>query len=405
MYKCYKISEIGEVVGGGTPSTKNEDFWGGDIPWITPKDLAGYSSVYISKGANNITEAGLRSGSKLLPKNTVLITSRAPIGYLALASNPISTNQGFKSIVCNEEKCNPLYLYYYLKENIPYLKLFGTGATFPEISGSVMRKIKLNIVEDTHLQSKIANILKVYDDLIEKNNRKIEILQDMAEELYKEWFVRFRFPGYKTAKFTDGIPDGWEVKRMNDFCYVTDGTHDTPKPQLEGIPLVTGKCIDNGFIDFSLSYPISIEDHESIKVRSGLKSGDILFSNIGTVGTTCVVDYTREFSVKNVIIFKPESKLEGNYLYYWLNSKAIQETFSNQTNGASQQFVGLTFMRRFKILVPTKEVLEQFSNKVDSIVQARKDLHNINENLKTQRDLLLPRLMSGKLEVKVKQEV
>lgn len=339
-----------------------------------------------------------------LEEETLIVVARGVGGTGDVKIIPAKTFLTNLSIalVHDKEKLNLRYAYYYLNQQ--GLRYLDTGAAQSQITINNLRK-HIVYIPSILYQDKIAFVLSAYDDLIEKNNRKIQILQDMAEELYKEWFVRFRFPGHETAKFADGIPDGWEVKRMNDFCYVTDGTHDTPKPQFEGIPLVTGKCIDNGFIDFSLSYPISIEDHENIKVRSGLKSGDILFSNIGTVGTICMVDYTREFSVKNVIIFKPESKFEGNYLYYWLNSKAIQETFSNQTNGASQQFVGLTFMRRFKILVPTKEVLEQFSNKVDSIVQARRGLHNINENLKAQRDLLLPRLMSGKLEVKVKQEV
>lgn len=93
--KTYKIADIGKVVGGGTPSTTEPSFWGGNIPWISPKDLAGYHNVYISHGENYITEKGLnKSGSKLLPKNTLLFSSRAPIGYLAIASNPICTNRG-----------------------------------------------------------------------------------------------------------------------------------------------------------------------------------------------------------------------------------------------------------------------------------------------------------------------
>ena len=132
---CRRISEIGTVVGGGTPSTKNPDYWGGDIPWISPKDLTDYKSVYISKGENFLTEKGLKSGTRLLPKNTLLFSSRAPIGYVALAANPICTNQGFKSIVCDEKQVVPLYLYYYMKANLDYIKLFCTGATFPEISG------------------------------------------------------------------------------------------------------------------------------------------------------------------------------------------------------------------------------------------------------------------------------
>lgn len=340
--------------------------------------------------------------AKYYEENDILISNIRPYFCKIWYADKCGSASNDILIIKNKEEINSKFLYYVLcdKNFFNYDTATSKGTKMPRgTSNAIMKYLIPDVNKIT--QSKIASILSTYDDLIEKNNRKIEILQEMAEELYKEWFVRFRFPGYKTAKFTDGIPDGWEVKRMNEFCYVTDGTHDTPKPQLEGVPLITGKCIDNGFIDFSLAYFISKEDHESIKVRSGLKSGDILFSNIGTVGTTCYVDYTREFSVKNVIIFKPENNIVGHYLFCWLNSDAIQETFSNQTNGASQQFVGLTFMRRFKILVPKQDILEQFCNKVDSVIKAKTKLHNINQNLKQQRDLLLPRLMSGKLEVKV----
>lgn len=396
----YRICEIGEVVGGGTPSTKRNEYWNGCIPWISPKDLTSYTSVYISHGKKFITKEGLKSGSTLLPQNTVLMSSRAPIGYLAIAENELCTNQGFKSIVCNEEKVVPLYLYYYLKANIEYIRLFGTGATFPEISAKALRKIKINIEESTEKQNRVASVLSNYDNLIENHNKRIKLLEQMSENLYKEWFVRFRFPGYEQIKFIDGIPSDWQILRMSNFCYVTDGTHDTPKPVNEGgIPLVTGKCIKNGFIDFNETYNISYQDHESISKRSGLQTGDILFSNIGTVGTTCLVNYDREFSVKNVIIFKPDNIEISNYLYSWLNSDSIQAIFATQTNGASQQFVGLNFMRRFKILVPNENVLALYSDRIKPIRAEIVKLHDINENLIKQRDLLLPRLMSGKLEV------
>lgn len=186
---------------------------------------------------------------------------------------------------------------------------------------------------------------------------------------------------------------------MNKFCHVTDGTHDTPKPVDVGVPLVTGRCISSGFVDFDAAYNISETDHVGIKKRSGLKSGDILFSNIGTVGNCCIVDYNREFSVKNVIIFKPETMRDTAYLYYWMTSSTMQEIFGTQTNGASQQFIGLTFMRRYKLLVPKDDILEAFVDKVLPIVEQKRLLHQKNLNLAAQRDMLLPRLMSGKLEV------
>ena len=263
---------------------------------------------------------------------------------------------------------------------------------------AIMQYLVPNV--DNTIQEQIVSVLSSYDRLIDNNNKRIKALEQMAENLYKEWFVRFRFPGYETAEFENGIPKDWKIKRMVDFCYVTDGTHDTPEPMIEGIPLVTGKSIKNGFVDFDSTYNISEKDHKKIKKRSGLKTGDILFSNIGTVGLSCIVDYYREYSVKNVIIFKPHSNYDTTYLYYWLTSKSMQELFSSQTNGSSQQFVGLTFMRKFKILVPPIEMLRSFHELINPLNEEKMKLYHINQNLIKQRDLLLPRLMSGKLEVK-----
>ena len=291
------------------------------------------------------------------------------------------------------------YLYYSIGLKLHQMKANASGTATKFLTQPILNSINIEY-RDILEQKRIADILSACDNLIENNNKRIKLLEQMAENLYKEWFVRFRFPGYENTKFVDGIPADWKILRMSDFCYVTDGTHDTPKPVNDGgVPLVTGKCIKNGFIDFNEPYNISYQDHESISKRSGLKTGDILFSNIGTVGTTCLVNYDREFSVKNVIILKPDNIKVSNYLYSWLNSDSIQAIFATQTNGASQQFVGLNFMRRFKILVPNENVLDLYSGRIKPIRTEIVKLHDINENLVKQRDMLLPRLMSGKLEV------
>lgn len=212
IFTEYRISDIGQVIGGGTPSTSIDEYWNGNIPWISPKDLTNYNCVYISCGENFISEKGLnKSGTKLLPENTVLFSSRAPIGYVAIAANSICTNQGFKSIICDPDKVDYLYLYYYLKANLQYIKLFANGATFPELSGKAMKNIKINIFNDVKYQRKIADTLFKYDNLIENNNKRIKSLEQMAENLYKEWFVRFRFPGYENAEFENGIPKDWNI--------------------------------------------------------------------------------------------------------------------------------------------------------------------------------------------------
>lgn len=130
MWKTYKLSDIGTVVGGATPSTTVEKFYGGDIPWLTPKDLSGFKDRYIERGERNITQEGLNSCSAhLLPENSVLFSSRAPIGYVAIAKNPIATNQGFKSIIPNAN-VDSLFLYYALKYNKEKIEAMGSGTTF-----------------------------------------------------------------------------------------------------------------------------------------------------------------------------------------------------------------------------------------------------------------------------------
>ena len=392
-----RVSEMADIISGGTPKTEIAEYWNGDIPWLSVKDFSGDSKrVYSSE--KSITEQGLNnSATQLLHPGDIIISARGTVGEVAQIGKTMAFNQSCYGLRA-KEGYSANFLYYVLKYQVKYLKAVANGAVFDTIILKTFNKMKSDIPEFP-VQEKIANILSHYDDLLEANNQKIALLEQVAQELYKEWFVRFRFPGHEDAVFENGLPEGWEIKRMNEFCYVTDGTHDTPKPVDVGVPLVTGRCISSGFVDFDAAYNISEADHEGIKKRSGLKSGDILFSNIGTVGNCCIVDYDREFSVKNVIIFKLETMRDTAYLYYWMTSSTMQEIFGAQTNGASQQFVGLTFMRRYKLLVPKDDILEAFADKVLPIVEQKRLLHQKNLNLAAQRDMLLPRLMSGKLEV------
>lgn len=142
----YKIKNLGTIISGGTPSTSNENYWDGNIIWITPKDLSKNKCKYIYTGERNISQDGLEhSSAKLLPKNAVLLSSRAPIGYLALAGCKLTTNQGFKSIVCNESIILSEYLYYLLSTKIEDLISISSGSTFLELSKSAFENLELNI--------------------------------------------------------------------------------------------------------------------------------------------------------------------------------------------------------------------------------------------------------------------
>ena len=344
----------------------------------------------------------------LISKNDILFVrsngNKGLVGRCMLVDNvdKPTTYSGF-CIKChfdNENVSDPKYFTYYFK-NQYFRKCISNasgGTNIQNLNQEILSKHKVRI-PPLSTQQKIASILSAYDNLIQNYKKQIEALQTAASELYKEWFVRFRFPGYQTTRFENGIPEEWKVERLSNYCKITDGTHDTPLQVEEGIPLVTGKAVKKGEIDFSIPYNISIEDHEKIKKRSGLKTGDILFSNIGTVGNSCLVEYDREFSVKNMIIFEPETIEKSMYLYYLIISDTCQQLFSAQTNGSTQQFLGLDFMRNFKILVPENSIISEFGKKQEVIYAKIKNLRKQITNLTQQRDLLLPRLMSGRIEI------
>ena len=169
-WKTCTIGDLGTVVGGATPSTKKtENYDGGTISWITPKDLAGCSGRFISRGERNITEQGLKSCStQLLPAHTVLFSSRAPIGYIAIAEKEVCTNQGFKSVIPNDNT-DYMFLYYLLKYSKDKIENLGSGTTFKEVSGSTMRGVEVSVPEALEEQQQIASVLSALDSKIERN--------------------------------------------------------------------------------------------------------------------------------------------------------------------------------------------------------------------------------------------
>ena len=185
----YKLSEIGKVVGGGTPSTKHPEYYtGSGIPWLTPKDLSGYDKMYISKGGRDITQEGLENSSaKLLPANSVLVSSRAPIGYVAIAENEIATNQGFKSIIPNRELVIPEYLYFVMKTSKQDLEQIASGSTFKEVSTKVMSNFEVEI-PDLDEQRKVLDYLLPITRKIEKNSRINDNLSNIKTTIFNHMF-------------------------------------------------------------------------------------------------------------------------------------------------------------------------------------------------------------------------
>lgn len=405
IFTEYRISDIGQVIGGGTPSTSIDEYWNGNIPWISPKDLTNYNCVYISCGENFISEKGLnKSGTKLLPENTVLFSSRAPIGYVAIAANSICTNQGFKSIICDPDKVDYLYLYYYLKANLQYIKLFANGATFPELSGKAMKNIKINIFNDVKYQRKIADTLFKYDNLIENNNKRIKLLEKMAENLYKEWFVRFRFPGYENAEFENVIPKGWNYKPLRDILSFDRGiSYSTKEIDCDdGLNLVNLKNIEGygGYRRDGLKHYNGKYKEAQVVVKGDLIMGVTdMTQDRRTVGAVALIPKLQGINVISADLVKINTDISKVFLYSLCKFGFYSKYFSQFANGANVLHLKPNTLLNKKILLPTKNLIDSYDKIVSKYIDLIDELNQTNDNLIKQRDLLLPRLMSGKLEV------
>jgi len=215
-WKDCVLADLGEIVGGATPSTKNRSYYGGDVAWITPKDLSTVQGRFISCGERNITRDGLNSCSaRLMPAHSILFTSRAPIGYVAIAKNEICTNQGFKSIVPNADT-DYLFLYYLLLHNRNRIENMGNGTTFKEVSGSVMKSITVSVPSDIEEQRAIARTLGSLDDKIENNSKINHHLEQMAQAIFKSWFVDFE-------PFGGEMPSDWREGTFSEVISATIG--------------------------------------------------------------------------------------------------------------------------------------------------------------------------------------
>ena len=378
-----KISDIGTVVGGATPSTKNpENYERGMIAWITPKDLSTFSGRYIERGERNITETGLKSCStQLLPKNTVLFSSRAPIGYVAIAANEVCTNQGFKSVVPNDNT-DPLFLYYLLKYNKDKIEGMGSGTTFKEISGNTMKNIVVSVPIDKKMQERSSSVLGSIDDKIEENERINNNLEQQAKALYKDWFFDF------SPFSSDGnLPNGWHFGTVGDIIQI----HDSKRVPLSGAER------DKMAKVYPYYGATSLMDYVDNYLFDGIY---LLLGEDGTVVDSLgfpILQYVYgQFWVNNhahIITGKEGFSVEELYLFFSLiNIKSI-------VTGAVQQKVSQQNLKKVPAIIPSKQALSAFDEIIQPIFAQIRNLRDENANLSQLRDTLLPKLMSGELDV------
>jgi type I restriction enzyme S subunit len=364
-WKECTIADIGTVVGGATPSTKKpENYEGGTIAWITPKDLSSFSGRYIKRGERNITEEGLKSCStQLLPANTVLFSSRAPIGYVAIAENEVCTNQGFKSVIPNEDT-DPLFLYYLLKYNKDAIENMGSGTTFKEVSGNTMKGIRVRVPKGIEAQRKIAAILGTIDDKIEENERINNNLEQQAQAIFDKMFPN-------TASGEKSIGDTITPKRGKGLL--------SKNAILGNVPVVAGGLEPATY-------------HNVSNTKAPVLAISASGANAGYVSLWNIPIWSSDSS------YIDSTMTDDVYFWYVLLKKRQNEIYDAQT-GSAQPHIYPQHIASMPMIEIIQSEISNFTSIVTPMFEAIG--HNKEENIRLGmlRDALLPKLMTGELDV------
>ena len=428
LFQKVTLGDVARIVGGGTPSTKDASNYNGDIPWITPKDLSTHSERYVERGKRSITEKGLSSSSaKLLPAKSVLFTSRAPIGYVALAKTELCTNQGFKNLVLNEGQI-PEFYYYLMRCYTLKIESHASGSTFKEVSGGVLKSIEVE-VPDTGIQKAIAHILGALDDRIELNQKMNETLEEIAKAIFKSWFVDFdpvraKMAGRPTAlppEISDLFPDelleseigeipkGWEISRLGDFTTLTKGrSYKKAELQESDVALVTLKSFLRGGgyrLDGLKSYT------GKYKVDQIVCEGDLIVALTDLTQAADVIGkpaIARSSSLHSTLVASLDvgilrtvdgSKVTKDFCYYLMLTDRYTSHSLGYTSGTTVLHLAKDATENFEFACPRKDMVDRFSEIVEPIHHRVFLAEKENEVLTELRDTLLPKLISGELQI------
>ena len=360
----YKLGDICEIVSGSTPKTNIDEYWEGTIKWITPAELNDDTYI-ITDSVRKITELAVKkTGLKSFPEGTVILSSRAPIGKVAIAGCEMYCNQGFKNLICSK-KINNKYLYWFLKGNTVFLNSLGRGATFKELSKSIVSNIEINL-PDIVYQKKAVETLEKVSEIIALRKRELSSLDDLIKARFVEMF------GDPATN-----PMRWSETTIGDECfYIKDGPHKSlPDIGKEngGHPFISVRNIVNGYIDFSTARYISDEDYANAIKKCHPEKGDMLYSKGGTTGIAKLIDIDEEFAnwVHVAVLKFDKSKLNGIFFEKMLNGDYCFEQSQRLTKGIANRDLVLSAMAQIKMYRPPMEIQKQFADFVNQVDKSK----------------------------------
>lgn len=402
-YKIVKITDLGTVNRGKSKHRPRNDpiLYGGEYPFIQTGDVK-KANLHLVDYTQTYNDVGLKQ-SKLWKKGTLCFTIAANIADSAILGMDACFPDSIVGFLPYENVSDTTYVKYLFDELKLYFQQISKGTTQDNLSLDKICRVKLR-VPDYDTQVKVASILATYDTAIENNNKRIHLLEQMAESLYKEWFVRFRFPGYEDEHFIEDIPSSWNYVQLGDIASFDRGvSYSSDEINCDdGINLVNLKNIQSygGFRrDGTKQYNGKYKDSQIVAAGDLILGVTDMTQDRRTVGSVALIPQISGTSAISADVVKVNLKVANVFFYCMCRYGFYSKYFSQFANGANVLHLKPNVLLNKKILLPTAKLIEAFAEKVQPMIDILDDLNRQNDLLTKQRDLLLPRLMSGKLEV------
>ncbi len=403
-WKKVKLGEICErVTSGGTPKANVSSYYNPPtIPWLKTKEV---NYCRITETENYISEEGLKNSSaKLISPNSVIIAMYGQgdtAGRIAINKIPLATNQACCNLTIDKSKADYEFIYYQLCTLYDKLVSLKAGAAQPNLNARIIKNLEI-IMPSLPIQHRIASILSRYDSLIENYQKQIKLLEEAAQRLYKEWFVDLRFPGHENTMIVDGVPEGWEKKKISDVCTMI-GAGSTPSRR-------NNAYWDDGNIRWVKTKELLdnwIFDTEEYITEEGLNNSSTKMFPVNTILMAIYASPTlgrlgilaQECCCNQAALGLVANEKLISWVWLYLKLFELRDEFNAVARGAGQQNISGVVVKNWEITVPNKKTIEDFAKMAKPYFENAKSLQSQLRLLTEARDRLLPKLMSGEINV------
>lgn len=398
-WENYKLSEIAEIIGGGTPKTSMKEYWNGDIPWLSVKDFNNDFRTVV-QSEKTITKQGLENSSaKLLDKGDIVISARGTVGELTQLGRPMSFNQSCYGLKAKKVTTND-FVYYLLKHQIKDLQQKTHGSVFDTITKNTFNMLDV-VLPPLQEQKQIAAILSALDDKIELNHRISQTLEAMAQALFQSWFVDFE--PFRDGEFVESelglIPKGWEVVSLDQIASFLNGIamQKFPPEGREYLPVIKIKELRQGFTDQN-SGKVSTKIQDQYIVNNG----DVVFSWSGTL--ECKIWCGGKGALNQHLFKVTSNRYEKWFFYFWIQKHLERFRRIALDKATTMGHIKRKDLNDSKVLIPNDEIYTEINRLIKPLIKKYEGLLIETQTLQSLRDTLLPKLMSGEIRVPIEEK-